>query len=102
MYCIVHHRHVRSRGPVHVSRAWVQWHAFDVIVSMTFHRRFGFLEQRNDNSSMIGNLDGVLHYVNVIEQLPELHGLLLGNEKLVRFLKKWFPQISDPLYRSRR
>ncbi|KAJ9606533.1 Cytochrome p-450 [Cladophialophora chaetospira] len=79
--------------------AWVQWYAFDVIACMTFQRRFGFLEQRRDIDSMIGDLDAVLHYVKIIGQYPELHPHLLGNETLVRTLKWLFPQLPDPLYR---
>jgi hypothetical protein len=79
--------------------AWVQWYAFDVIACMTFQRRFGFLEQRRDIDSMIGDLDGVLHYVKIIGQYPELHPYLLGNERLVRALLWLFPQVPDPLHR---
>ncbi len=77
--------------------SWVQWYAFDVIACMTFQRRFGFLEQRRDIDNMIGLLDGVLHYVKVIGQYPELHSYLLGNAALVRIVKWLFPQIPDPL-----
>ncbi|EXJ66931.1 uncharacterized protein A1O5_10126 [Cladophialophora psammophila CBS 110553] len=84
--------------PVDLS-AWVQWYAFDVIASMTFQRRFGFLEERRDINNMIGDLDGGLHYVKIIGQYPELHPWLLGNRTVVGTLKWLFPQIPDALYR---
>ncbi|KIW85276.1 hypothetical protein Z517_00666 [Fonsecaea pedrosoi CBS 271.37] len=84
--------------PIDLS-VWVQWYAFDVIASMTFQRRFGFLEQRRDVNNMIGDLDGVLQYVKIIGQYPELHPWLLGNRNVVRALEWLFPQIPDPLYR---
>ncbi|KIX02707.1 uncharacterized protein Z518_08649 [Rhinocladiella mackenziei CBS 650.93] len=60
---------------------------------------FGFMEQRCDMNNMIGDLDSALQYVKIIGQYPELHPWLLGNEKLVRMLKKSFPKLLDPLYR---
>lgn len=55
---------------------WLQWYAFDVIGSLTFQRRFGFLEQRRDVDNMIGRIDVGLQYVKVLGQLPFLIPLL--------------------------
>lgn len=51
---------------------WLQWYAFDVIGSLTFQRRFGFLEQRTDVDGMIGKIDIGLQYVKVLGQFPSL------------------------------
>lgn len=39
---------------------WLQWYAFDVISSLTFQRRFGFMENRKDVDNMIAGLDAGL------------------------------------------
>jgi cytochrome P450 len=51
---------------------WLQWYAFDVIASVTFQRRFGFLEGRQDVNSMISRLDVVLNMVKLLGVYPEL------------------------------
>jgi cytochrome P450 len=48
---------------------WLQWYAFDVIGSITFQRRFGFLERRQDIESMIGKINDGLEYVKIVGQL---------------------------------
>jgi len=55
---------------------WLQWYAFDVIGSITFQRRFGFLEQRKDVDQMIGKINDGLEYVKVIGQSEALMGVL--------------------------
>ncbi|KAK5047136.1 hypothetical protein LTR84_007079 [Exophiala bonariae] len=51
---------------------WLQWYAFDVIASITFQRRFGFLEQARDIDDMIARLDRGLQVVKYISSYPEL------------------------------
>lgn len=58
---------------------WLQWYAFDVIGSITFNRRFGFLEQRKDVDGMIAGIDKGLKYVKNFGQTPSLHPYLMGN-----------------------
>jgi cytochrome P450 len=58
--------------PIELSE-WLQWYAFDVITSITFQRRFGFMEQRKDVNNLIWEIDCVLQYVRFIGQTPELH-----------------------------
>lgn len=50
---------------------WLQWYAFDVIGSITFQRRFGFMEQRRDVDNMIDGIDKGLQFVKIIGQYPE-------------------------------
>lgn len=64
--------------PIDIAQ-WLQWYAFDAIGSITFQRRFGFLEERRDVDSMIQKIDHGLEYVKVIGQsewLVALFGLL--------------------------
>lgn len=78
---------------------WLQWYAFDVIACITFQRRFGFLEQRKDVDSMIGDLDIGLGYIGLVSQFPSLHPWLMGNRRLLDFLHKIIPNLPDPLAR---
>jgi hypothetical protein len=75
----------RSPAPVDFS-TWLQWYAFDVIGSITFLKRFGFMEQGKDVEHLIENLEGGLTYISTICFTPELHGWLLGNDTLMKFL----------------
>lgn len=79
--------------------AWLQWYAFDVIASITFQRRFGFLEQRRDVDHMIGDLDFAFNYAKVIGQFPGLHKYLVGNKTLLNILARLKVGPPDPLKR---
>lgn len=59
--------------------AWLQWYAFDVIGAITFQRRFGFMEKREDVQGMIGGLEAGLCYGGVAGQVPWLHSWTMGN-----------------------
>jgi hypothetical protein len=84
--------------PVDLSK-WLQWYAFDVIASITFQRRFGFMEQRQDVDNMIRDLDLGLGYLKVISQYPGIHPWLIGNRSLMTFLEKCFGELPDALSR---
>jgi cytochrome P450 len=58
---------------------WLHWFAFDVISSITFSNRLGFMEKEEDISGIIGAIEGRLVYNAVVGQVPYLNGLLLGN-----------------------
>ena len=77
--------------------AWVQWYAFDVVASLTFQRRFGFMEERRDIHSMIDRLDKGLRYIGLVTQYPQAHAWLMGNRPLMGVLKKLIPNLPDPL-----
>ncbi|RVX69338.1 hypothetical protein B0A52_06933 [Exophiala mesophila] len=79
--------------------AWLQWYAFDVIASITFQRRFGFLEQRKDVHHMIQDLDFAFLYAKLIGQFPNLHKWLVGNKTLMNTLNRLFGELPDPLSR---
>lgn len=77
--------------------AWLQWYAFDVIASITFQRRFGFMEQRRDMDHMIGDLEFALQYSKVGGQFPQLHPWLIGNKHLMHTLERLGIGLPDPL-----
>lgn len=78
---------------------WLQWYAFDVIGSITFHRRFGFMEQQRDVDGMIKDLDGSFHYTKLIAAFPGLHRWIFGNRTFTAALKRFVPSVPDPLER---
>lgn len=67
---------------------WVQYYAFDVIASISFKRRFGFMEQRHDVDEMIEMVDSGLPYVKIIGQFPLIHHWVFGNVKISRILNR--------------
>ncbi|PVH70745.1 cytochrome P450 [Cadophora sp. DSE1049] len=71
--------------------AWLHWYAFDVIASLTYSKRFGFLEERRDTGDMIKALEASLSYTRVIGQFPGWHKYLFGNIPLVKWVMKTFP-----------
>lgn len=78
--------------------AWLQWYAFDVIGAITFQRRFGFMEKREDVLGMIAGLDSGLQYAGIVSQVPKLHGWLMGNIWVAKFLAAQpFVKVPDPL-----
>lgn len=58
---------------------WDSRYAFDVITSITFSNRIGFMEQENDVEGIISAIEGRLAYNSVIGEAPTLHRFLLGN-----------------------
>ncbi|KAE8341952.1 hypothetical protein BDV24DRAFT_150746 [Aspergillus arachidicola] len=78
--------------------SWLQWYAFDVIGAITFQRRFGFMEKREDVLGMIRSIDSALRYAALAGQIPTVHGWLMGNRWVSRFLAAQpFVDIPDPL-----
>ncbi|TKA74559.1 hypothetical protein B0A55_04445 [Friedmanniomyces simplex] len=58
---------------------WVHWYAFDVITSITFSNRMGFMEQERDVQNIIAAIEGRLVYNSIVGQAPYLHKYLFGN-----------------------
>lgn len=77
---------------------WLQWYAFDVIGNITFQRKFGFMEQRQDVGDMIRGIDEALKYVKIIGQFPAWHRWLVGNKIFRETLPKILP-IPDTIRR---
>ncbi|KAE8423593.1 cytochrome P450 [Aspergillus pseudocaelatus] len=77
---------------------WLQWYAFDVIGAITFQRRFGFMEKREDILGMIKSIDSALRYAALAGQIPVVHHWLMGNRWVSKFLAgQPFVDIPDPL-----
>ncbi|KAJ5654540.1 cytochrome P450 [Penicillium lividum] len=77
---------------------WLQWYAFDVIGAITFQRRFGLMEKREDVQSMIRGLEAGLHYAGIVSQVPFLHPWIIGNFWVGKFLAAQpFIDAPDPL-----
>ena len=58
---------------------WLHWYAFDVISSITFSNRLGFMEKEEDVNGIIAAIEGRLFYNSIIGQVPWMHKWLLGN-----------------------
>lgn len=69
----------RTKEAVAVADFGVSRYAFDVITSVTFSNRIGFMEQEMDVQGIINAIEGRLAYNSVIGEAPVLHKYLLGN-----------------------
>jgi hypothetical protein len=58
---------------------WLHWYAFDVITSITFSTRQGFMEREVDVDGIINAIEGRPVYNSIIGEALFLHKLLLGN-----------------------
>ena len=72
---------------------WLQWYAFDVITSITFSNRLGFMEEEKDVAGIINAIEGRLAYNAVIGESPTLHKFLLGNA-VVRSMANQIPALA--------
>lgn len=70
-----------------------QWYAFDVISSITFNDRFGFMEQEKDINDIIAAIEGRLTYNSIVGQVPWLHPYLFGN-RAVAWLASFIPSLA--------
>lgn len=58
---------------------WLHWYAFDVITTIAFSNRLGFMEAQRDVQGVIQALSTRQKYVATIGQAPYLHKYLSGN-----------------------
>lgn len=72
---------------------WLHWYAFDVISSITFSNRLGFMEKEKDVDSIIEAIEGRLVYNSIVGQAPWLHGFLFGNS-VVAWLANCIPAVA--------
>jgi len=79
---------------------WLHWYAFDVITSITFSNRLGFMQAERDVEGIISAIEGRLKYNATIGQWPALHKLLLGNN-FVSWVANFVPSLAK-LNTSRR
>uniref|UniRef100_A0A8H7KBQ6 Cytochrome P450 n=1 Tax=Bionectria ochroleuca TaxID=29856 RepID=A0A8H7KBQ6_BIOOC len=59
---------------------WVQWYAFDVIGAITFSKRFGFMEYREDVKDVLSGIDLGLRLGGILGQVPMLNRFSLGSK----------------------
>ena len=77
---------------------WLQWYAFDVIAAITFHRRFGLMEERKDIENMIRDIEHVLRAGAIIGQISNWHHWLMGNKWVAKAIASQpFIAVPDPL-----
>lgn len=72
---------------------WLHYYAFDVITSITFSNRLGFMESESDVEDIIAAIEGRLKYNATIGQWPVLHPFLFGN-RLVSYVASFIPPIA--------
>lgn len=72
---------------------WLHWYATDVIMSITFSNRLGFMEREEDVENIIRAVDGRRIYNAIIGQLPSLHPYLFGN-RIFAWLADFIPSIA--------
>ncbi|PVH68975.1 cytochrome P450 [Cadophora sp. DSE1049] len=89
----------KSEGSPMGLSVWVHWYAFDVIASITFQRRFGFMDQQRDVYDLIKSLDYTQDYTLVVGMFPSLHDWLLGNPTLMKWIKRVLPNAPDPIHK---
>jgi cytochrome P450 len=58
---------------------WLHWYAFDVVTTIAFSNRLGFMESQGDVQGVIQALSTRLKYNTVIGQAPYLHRYLAGS-----------------------
>jgi cytochrome P450 len=67
---------------------WLQWYAFDVIGSITFEKRFGFMEQREDVKGVISAIELALMYGSIVGQVPWFHQFLAESFTFRKLIRK--------------
>jgi len=73
---------------------WLHWYAFDVISSITFSNRLGFMEQETDVGGIINAIEGRLVYCSITGQAPWLHKYCLFGNPLVDRLANLIPAVA--------
>jgi cytochrome P450 len=76
-------REMAERNDTVDMRHWFQCYAFDIIGSITYGKRFGFLNEGVDIESLMSVLDGHLIYASLAGLVPSLHPFLFA-------LKNWW------------
>ena len=67
---------------------WLHWFSFDVITSITFSNRLGFMEREEDVSGIMDAIERRLFYNSVIGQVPWLDTFLLGSPFIAALANK--------------
>lgn len=90
---ILQHKFDKMQGRTFDLGEWLHWYAFDVITSITFSNRMGFMEQEMDIEGIIAAIEGRLAYNSVVGEMPGLHQFLLGSA-VVRAAANFVPALA--------
>ena len=74
---------------------WLEFWAFDTASAIAFGEPFGFIKGRCDVRGILSGLKGGFRYGAIVGQVPCLHQWLIGNQNVVRFLRK-YAKFQDP------
>ncbi|KAL4882549.1 hypothetical protein BJY04DRAFT_206823 [Aspergillus karnatakaensis] len=77
-----------NRGQICDFARWLQFFAFDVIGSITYSKRHGFIEKNEDIDNIVKSLARIFDYAGPIGQMPWLDKLLWKNP-VFDALQKW-------------
>jgi hypothetical protein len=73
---------------------WLHWYAFDVISSITFSNRLGFMEQETDVGGIIHAIEGRLVYRAVVGEAPWLHKYCFFGNPFMERLANLIPAVA--------
>ncbi|KAI6749277.1 hypothetical protein HG530_015116 [Fusarium avenaceum] len=90
---ILQHKFDKMQGRTFDLGEWLHWYAFDVITSITFSNRMGFMEQEMDIEGIIAAIEGRLAYNSVVGEMFGLHQFLLGSA-VVRAAANFVPALA--------
>lgn len=72
---------------------WLHYYAFDLITTISFSNRLGFMDTESDVEGIIAAIEGRLKYNATIGQWPVLHQFLFGN-KLGSYIASLIPPLA--------
>lgn len=75
---------------------YIHWYAFDVIASITFQKRLGFLDHEKDMLGLVATRSFSAKYFAFAGQVPWVHPYLLGNRRMMAMLARLYPDTPDP------
>jgi cytochrome P450 len=73
---------------------WLHWYAFDVISSITFSNRLGFMEQETDVGGIIHAIEGRLVYCAIAGEAPWLHKYCFFGNPFMERLANLIPAVA--------
>ncbi|OJD11953.1 hypothetical protein AJ78_07386 [Emergomyces pasteurianus Ep9510] len=78
---------------------WLQFYAFDVIGSITYSKRHGFIEKNEDIDGIVANLGRIFDYSATVGQMPWLDLVFWKNPLLNLLAKLGIRENSSPVAR---
>ncbi|KAF2403162.1 cytochrome P450 [Trichodelitschia bisporula] len=84
-------------GKICIFNNWLQYFAFDVVGSITFSKRLGFVDRNEDVDGILDFLTGFGEYSSLIGQMPGIDSLLRKNVVLMQLARWGFISRTFPL-----